>query len=107
MSSKPPSSGRSANSAGCGPPLCRCYTFQGGPMLSQARFFIIALLLTMAVTASAQPAPMKLDRLVPAERQKQLGFDKLSPQQRAEVVRLLQEVYQIGLQEGLQERKKG
>ena len=51
-------------------------------------------------TANAQTT---LDQLVPADRQKQLGFDKLSPQQRAEVVRLLQEVYQIGVQEG----KKG
>jgi hypothetical protein len=57
-------------------------------------------MLTIAGTASAQTT---LDQLVPADRQKQLGFDKLSPQQRAEVIKLLQDIYQIGVQEG----KKG
>lgn len=50
--------------------------------------------------AGAATAQTPLDQLVPANRQKQLGFDKLSSQQRAEVARLLQEVYQIGVQEG-------
>jgi hypothetical protein len=68
--------------------------------VSQLRFFIVAVLLTMTATANSQTAPVTLDQLVPANRQKQLGFDKLSPQQRAEVVWLLQDVYQPGLQEG-------
>ena len=69
-------------------------------MLSKIRLLFIAALFTIAGTASAQAT---LDQLVPANRQKQLGFDNLSPQQRAEVVKLLQDVYQIGVQEG----KKG
>jgi len=72
-------------------------------MLNRIRFLIFAALLTILAAANAQMAPVTLDQFVPTDRQKQLGFDKLSPQQRAEVVRLLQEVYQIGLQEG----KKG
>jgi hypothetical protein len=68
-------------------------------MLCQRRWFVIAVLLALVASANAQT----LDQLVPSDRQKQLGFDKLTPQQRAEVVRLLQEVYQIGVQEG----KKG
>ena len=55
----------------------------------------------MVASASyAQNAPVTLDRLVPADRQKQLGFDKLSPEQRAGVVQLLQEFYQLGRQDG-------
>jgi hypothetical protein len=69
-------------------------------MVNQLRFILVAVLFAMAATASAQMAPVTLDQLVPTDRQMQLGFDKLSPQQRAEVVRLLQEVYQLGLQEG-------
>lgn len=69
-------------------------------MLRNIRLLFIALMFTIAGGASAQTT---LDQLVPANRQKQLGFDKLSPQQRAEVVKLLQDVYQIGVQEG----KKG
>lgn len=69
-------------------------------MLWYIRLLVVTALLTIAGTANAQTT---LDQLVPADRQKQLGFDKLSPQQRAEVVKLLQDVYQMGLQEG----KKG
>jgi len=68
-------------------------------MTNQIRFLIVAVLLAIAAVANAQTAPVTLDQLVPPDRQKQLGFDKLSPQQRAEVVRLLLEVYQIGLQQ--------
>jgi hypothetical protein len=68
--------------------------------LSKIFLLFIAALFTIAGTASAQAT---LDQLVPVNRQKQLGFDKLSPQQRAEVVKLLQDVYQVGVQEG----KKG
>jgi hypothetical protein len=62
----------------------------------------LALLIALVVASAshAQNAPVTLDRLVPADRQKQLGFDKLSPEQRAGVVQLLQEVYQLGRQEG-------
>lgn len=69
-------------------------------MLRNIRLLLVTLMLTIAGTASAQTT---LDQLVPADRQKQLGFDKLSPQQRAEVIKLLQDIYQIGVQEG----KKG
>ncbi len=69
-------------------------------MLSKICLLFIATWFTIAGTASAQTT---LDQLVPADRQKQLGFDKLSPQQRAEIIKLLQDVYQIGVQEG----KKG
>ena len=69
-------------------------------MFCKFRPFLFAALFAIAGTASAQTT---LDQLVPANRQKQLGFDKLSAQQRTEVVKLLQEVYQIGVQEG----KKG
>src|SRR5512134_92255 len=72
----------------------------GGSILWYMRLLVIAALFTIAGAANAQTT---LDQLVPADRQKQLGFDKLSPQQRAEVVKLLQDVYQIGVQEG----KKG
>lgn len=61
--------------------------------------FLIAVFFTTFGTASAQTA---LDPLVPADRQKQLGFDKLSAQQRAEVAKLLLEVYRIGEQAGKQ-----
>ena len=76
---------------------CRRVSSRGGPILSIIRLPLIAALFAIAGTANAQAT---LDQLVPANRQKQLGFDKLSPQQRAEVVKLLQDVYQIGVQEG-------
>ncbi|TRM50902.1 hypothetical protein YH64_021625 [Achromobacter sp. LC458] len=66
-------------------------------MFWKIRLFLIAVFFTTFSTASAQTA---LDQLVSANRQKQLGFDKLSAQQRAEVAKLLLEVYQIGEQAG-------
>jgi len=57
---------------------------------------LIVACFTLTTTASAQT----LDQLVPADRQQQLGFDRLSIQQRADVARLLQDVYQLGAQEG-------
>ena len=58
-------------------------------------------LLFIAVFAVATPASAEtLDQLVPADRQRQLGLDQLSAQQRADVARLLQDVYQLGAREG-------
>lgn len=53
-------------------------------------------------TAHAEDSPVTLDQLIPAERQNELGFDKLSAEQRAGVVKLLQEVYQVGRQDAQQ-----
>lgn len=75
----------------------RRYAFKGGLMFWKIRLFLIGVFFTMVSSASAQTT---LDQLVPVNRQKQLGFDKLSAQQRVEVAKLLQEVYQIGEQEG-------
>jgi len=66
-------------------------------MFWKIRPFLIAISFAIFGTASAQTA---LDQLVSANRQKQLGFDKLSAQQRADVAKLLLEVYQIGEQAG-------
>jgi hypothetical protein len=61
---------------------------------------IIVCALALTVSAEAQTAPpVTLDRLVSMDRQKALGLDKLSPEQRAGVVRLLLEAYEQGLQE--------
>jgi hypothetical protein len=69
-------------------------------MRNPARYLALLFPLVVASASYAQNAPIKLDRLVPTDRQKQLGFDKLSPEQRAGVVQLLQEVYQLGRQDG-------
>jgi hypothetical protein len=59
----------------------------------------LAAALGVAYGAFGQSTPITLDRVVPVERQRQLGFDKLSPEQRAGVVQLIQEVYQLGRQD--------
>ena len=61
---------------------------------------LFALLCSSTVVgpALAQPAPVTLDRLVSMERQRSLGLDKLTAEQRAGVVRLLQEAYELGVQ---------
>lgn len=61
---------------------------------------LIVLLLAILISpfALSQNTPVTLDRLVPIERQKELGLDTLTPGQRAGVVKLLQEVYQLGRQ---------
>jgi hypothetical protein len=69
-------------------------------MHSLAKSLVVASVVALSVAAHAQPTPITLDRLVSMERQKALGLDKLSPEQRAGVVRLLLEAYQQGLQEG-------
>ncbi len=69
-------------------------------MRSHTRHVAFAFAIAVASALRAQGAPVTLDQLVPAERQKELGLDTLSPEQRAGVVLLLQEVYQLGLQEG-------
>ena len=56
--------------------------------------------------AAAQEAPPKLERFVSIERQQTLGIDRLTPEQRADLARLLLEVYQLGVQSG-QERAAG
>lgn len=66
-------------------------------MLWKIRPLLLATFFTIVAPATAQAS---LDQLVPADRQKQLGLDKLSAQQRIEVVKLLQAAYQIGEQEG-------
>lgn len=68
-------------------------------MLTLTKSLILLCTFTAAFGAHAQNAPVTLDRLVSMERQKALGPDKLSPEQRAGVVRLLIEAYQQGLQE--------
>ena len=68
-------------------------------MLPLIKSLIVVFALALTVSAEAQTAPVTLDRLVSMERQKALGLDKLSPEQRAGVVRLLLEAYQQGLQE--------
>jgi hypothetical protein len=68
---------------------------------------LLSLALVLPGSSYAQQAPVTLDRLVPLERQKALGFDKLTPDQRAGVVRLLQEVYQLGVQNGQQTASAG
>ena len=64
------------------------------------RFLAMAVLALIAATGLAQPAPVTLDSLVSMERQQALGLDQLTPQQRAGIVRLLQEVHQQGLEQG-------
>lgn len=70
------------------------------------RFVLLAVLAAFLPPATAQQTPVTLDRLVTIERQKMLGLDKLTPEQRAGLVLLLQEAYQLGLQKG-QESNSG
>jgi hypothetical protein len=60
---------------------------------------VLAAALGVASRAVGQSTPVTLDRVVPVERQRQLGLDKLSPEQRAGVVQLIQEVYHLGRQD--------
>jgi hypothetical protein len=64
------------------------------------RIAFLATALSVPFAATAQQPPVPLDRIVPVERQKALDLDKLTPEQRAGVVRLLQEIYQLGIQSG-------
>lgn len=66
-------------------------------MFCKMFLFLIAVLFTITGFAAPQ---ITLDQLVPANKQKQLGFDKLSAEQRAEVVKLIQEIYQVGEEQG-------
>jgi len=68
-------------------------------MLRIACVAALSVVLTLP-TAMAQPQPVTLDHLVPIERQRALGLDRLTPEERVGVARLLQEVYQIGVQNG-------
>lgn len=71
---------------------------------TQLALNLLHVLLVLPVLANAQQqAPVTLDRLVSLERQKVLGLDKLTPEQRAGVVLLLQEAYQVGLQNAQQQ----
>ena len=62
------------------------------------RAILIAFLAASPWVARAQDAGNSLDRIVPVERQRQLGLDRLSAEQRAGVARLLQDAYQLGQQ---------
>lgn len=64
------------------------------------RVAFLTAALSVPFLVSAQQPLVTLDRLVPVERQKALGLDTLTPEQRAGIVRLLQEVYQLGVQSG-------
>ncbi|MEK8028647.1 hypothetical protein [Pseudaquabacterium rugosum] len=70
-------------------------------------FAIAVLAPPLTDPAFAQAPAASLDRLVPTERQVALGLDKLSPEQRAGVVRLLQEAYQLGVQNGKEQGAGG
>ena len=62
------------------------------------RFVFLFLSFALPAIALSQSSPITLDRLVSSERQRVLGLDKLTPEQRAGVARLLQEAYELGLQ---------
>ena len=62
------------------------------------RLSFLFLSFVLPAIALSQSSPITLDRLVSIERQRVLGLDKLSPEQRAGVARLLQEAYELGLQ---------
>ena len=62
------------------------------------RSFLLFLSFALPAVALSQLSPITLDRLVSIERQRVLGLDKLTPEQRAGVARLLQEAYELGLQ---------
>lgn len=59
----------------------------------------VLLLAAASFVASAQGRGDALDQLVPAVKQRQLGLDKLSPQQRTGVRDLLLDAYQLGKNE--------
>jgi hypothetical protein len=65
----------------------------------RALFASLYLVLALSAASFAQTAPLTLDKLVSLERQKSLGLDKLTAEQRAGVARLLMEAYQSGLQQ--------
>ena len=57
---------------------------------------ITASVATVATSSYAQPAD--LDRVLPPERQRQLGLDKLTADQRAGVAQALIDAYRLGVQ---------
>jgi hypothetical protein len=67
-------------------------------MNSLRRVVLIALFLTFA-PAYAQ-TPVTLDQIIPVDKQKELGLDTLSAEQRAAIAKLLQEIYLVGVQNG-------
>ncbi len=69
-------------------------------MIRVFRNLVVPFTLLFSPASHAQEAPVSLDRIVPIERQRALGLDKLTLEQRAAVARLLQEVYQNGVQTG-------
>jgi len=76
-------------------------------MLAILRIAILAAAVAAPLGALAQQPPVTLDRLVTIERQKALGLDKLTPEQRAGLARLLQESYQLGLKSVQQQSGAG
>jgi hypothetical protein len=76
-------------------------------MITLLRIAILAAAVAAPLGALAQQPPVTLDRLVTIERQKALGLDKLTPEQRAGLARLFQETYQLGVQSVQQQSGAG
>ncbi|EED33649.1 conserved hypothetical protein [gamma proteobacterium NOR5-3] len=64
------------------------------------RYVTCSLMVITLVFSLSAAAQTTLDQLVTIERQQQLGLDRLTAQERAGVTRLLEEVYQDGINEG-------
>jgi hypothetical protein len=79
--------------------ICITLGVTGNLMLAFLRFVVLLPLIVYQSITFAQQVPVTLDKLVSIERQRVLGLDKLTPEQRAGVVRLLQEAYQLGMQQ--------
>jgi hypothetical protein len=67
-------------------------------MFSLIKSVLFVYAVAIAASATAHSASVDLNSLVTVERQKALGLDNLTPEQRAGVVSLLLEAYQLGLQ---------
>ena len=68
------------------------------------RLLLLTLTFGALSIATAHQPPVTVDRLVSIERQKALGLDQLTPEQRAGIVRLLQETYQSDVLKGQEDR---
>lgn len=62
--------------------------------------FVVITGAALAASSFAQQPKYDLDRVVPRERQHQLGIDGLSPEQRAGIAKLIVDTYQLGAQNG-------
>jgi hypothetical protein len=61
-------------------------------------FVLFVLILSLISPIWPQRHPVTLDHLVPPERQRALGLDDLTAQQREGLLKLLLEVYQLGVE---------